>query len=639
MSKIYVSKLILIIVKNLSVIVLFFLLLVSSVMAQNADFVDCTIPNNLITDEVFYAEIRMRNTGTQNWGADQGETAVTLVSKNPNFNNTWGTYFISLGQGNSIAPGETFTFHSYLKAPSEPGVYSFSWQCQNWLPIGGMDDLNSPFFGEITSGITINVTQRTEQPPISPIYDKTMLDSADFEYLGSFVVPGLPNFDDAYTESGITIKKNGQTKSLLLLTGTYDFNLYEINIPSLVKVSETNHSSINTANVIRNWGNLNYGTINGENIKANRGFWFDNETRTLYWTHFNYYFTGGSSDFPMLLATRLNSNGTKENIGYWYFPNNLSEFKGYWGGITVLSDNFANSYTGGRKLALGFGGYYCICGTASRGPALAAISTPVASNRTLDILPMLSYPDPNACIRSGNYMSNIGYWENQPASPWKGFWTGIDACGTGVFIDLPDQKGYMVFAYQGIGRLGYDFGGHNFDGKYQHNWYFYDIKDLAASATGSKDISDIQPTSFCTINYPLNGEAVSGACFDEETRTLYIYSRLSCNNKPAIHAYYLKQSTIASVDNTTIHDIASFQNYPNPFSSSTTIEYSLNRTEKVTLSVYSSQGAKIATLVNSVKQKGVHQVSFDGNNLPVGIYLIELNVGNYKKIQKCVLTK
>ncbi len=321
-------------IEILSVLISFFFI---KITAQDAIIVSYDIPDTVITNQVFHVKITMRNTGNIPWGEGEENTGATLVSKNPNFNTTWGTYFITMSQGNTVASGQTYCFESYLMAPSTPGTYNFSWQCQNWLPEGGYVDTTTNFFGEILTDIYITVIQRQELPPEKPQLKATSIDSSDFEYIGSFKLPGLPGYEQTFTASGLALKKSGNKKNLLIMTGTYDFALYEVEIPELIKPVEGEMSELNTASVITNWGALDCGNIGGEYIQPNAGFWYDNDENILYWTHYNFYFPGGSSDFPVLMSTRLNTDGTKTNLNYWYLPNPLEAFKGYWGGIIKLS--------------------------------------------------------------------------------------------------------------------------------------------------------------------------------------------------------------------------------------------------------------------------------------------------------------
>jgi len=81
-------------------------------------------------------------------------------------------------------------------------------------------------------------------------------------------------------------------------------------------------------------------------------------------------------------------------------------------------------------------------------------------------------------------------------------------------------------------------------------------------------------------------------------------------------------------------------NYPNPFNSSTTINYSLPFTEKVELNVYDIKGKKLETLVNGIQHKGEHSVNMDFSNYSSGTYIYRLSSENgFSKTGKMTLVK
>lgn len=72
-------------------------------------------------------------------------------------------------------------------------------------------------------------------------------------------------------------------------------------------------------------------------------------------------------------------------------------------------------------------------------------------------------------------------------------------------------------------------------------------------------------------------------------------------------------------------------NYPNPFSNSTTIKYSLEGAAYVTLIVYDVNGNRIRTLANELQYAGEQNVVWDakdeaGTDVSAGSYLYELVV-------------
>jgi len=81
------------------------------------------------------------------------------------------------------------------------------------------------------------------------------------------------------------------------------------------------------------------------------------------------------------------------------------------------------------------------------------------------------------------------------------------------------------------------------------------------------------------------------------------------------------------------------ENYPNPFNPTTVIEYQIPKESFVNLSVYNALGKKIETLVNEKQKTGKYKTSFTAENLPSGIYLINLTANDYKKTIKSILIK
>jgi|GEM_PF-6825151 len=86
------------------------------------------------------------------------------------------------------------------------------------------------------------------------------------------------------------------------------------------------------------------------------------------------------------------------------------------------------------------------------------------------------------------------------------------------------------------------------------------------------------------------------------------------------------------------------QNYPNPFNPSTTITYSLSRSEMVNLEVYNTSGQKVQTLISVRKPAGNHSVKWDGNNnagepVASGVYYYQLKAGTFSATRKLLLLR
>jgi hypothetical protein len=81
------------------------------------------------------------------------------------------------------------------------------------------------------------------------------------------------------------------------------------------------------------------------------------------------------------------------------------------------------------------------------------------------------------------------------------------------------------------------------------------------------------------------------------------------------------------------------QNYPNPFNPSTRINYSLETSGEVTLSVYNLLGQEVMVLVNDTQAAGSHVVDFDASGMASGMYLYELKTNNKTAVRKMLLMK
>jgi hypothetical protein len=81
------------------------------------------------------------------------------------------------------------------------------------------------------------------------------------------------------------------------------------------------------------------------------------------------------------------------------------------------------------------------------------------------------------------------------------------------------------------------------------------------------------------------------------------------------------------------------QNYPNPFNPSTTIGFSLKTGGLVSLKIYNLLGSEVATLVSARLSPGLHEVTWNAQGLPSGVYYCRLLSGDDVEIRKLVLLR
>ena len=87
-----------------------------------------------------------------------------------------------------------------------------------------------------------------------------------------------------------------------------------------------------------------------------------------------------------------------------------------------------------------------------------------------------------------------------------------------------------------------------------------------------------------------------------------------------------------------------YQNYPNPFNPITTLRYDLPEQAFVTLTIYDMLGREIVQLVNTTKEAGIKVVQWDstdnmGNPVSAGVYLYQIQAGEFVQTKKMVLLK
>ncbi len=94
-----------------------------------------------------------------------------------------------------------------------------------------------------------------------------------------------------------------------------------------------------------------------------------------------------------------------------------------------------------------------------------------------------------------------------------------------------------------------------------------------------------------------------------------------------------------AADNDEQPDVPAFgfaHNFPNPFQTATTISFTLNRADFVTLDIYDLLGRKVETLVADQFQGGTHTATWEANDVPDGVYVGRLRASNQVRTIKLV---
>lgn len=145
------------------------------------------------------------------------------------------------------------------------------------------------------------------------------------------------------------------------------------------------------------------------------------------------------------------------------------------------------------------------------------------------------------------------------------------------------------------------------------------------------------------------GEAV---CWASDSSGYYT---LSEGSHPHLYFYPRLYPTDVKTENSYPYIFSLKQNYPNPFNPSTKIRYTVpyvkrfsesfnsknkridNSLYNVTLKVYDILGKEVATIVNKRQQPGSYEINFNAFNLPSGVYLYKIQVGEFHDLKKMLL--
>jgi len=79
------------------------------------------------------------------------------------------------------------------------------------------------------------------------------------------------------------------------------------------------------------------------------------------------------------------------------------------------------------------------------------------------------------------------------------------------------------------------------------------------------------------------------------------------------------------------------QNYPNPFTESTTIKFNLLETEEVTLTIRNMYGVVVQVLVSEMLPSGNHQYRWEASQVASGTYFYMLRAGSQVLVKKMVI--
>lgn len=165
---------------------------------------------------------------------------------------------------------------------------------------------------------------------------------------------------------------------------------------------------------------------------------------------------------------------------------------------------------------------------------------------------------------------------------------------------------------------------------------------VAALSTAGKITMKLDGQSINSINLPITGgwqnwQSVNSVVYlPSEQHTIRLEATIG-----GFNINWFNFDAITNVESTgNIPDEFSlFQNFPNPFNSSTSIQFSIGSKQFVLLKVFDVLGNEISTIVNEEKPAGMYNVQFTLENFSSGFYFYKLQAGEFFQTKKMILLK
>ena len=144
------------------------------------------------------------------------------------------------------------------------------------------------------------------------------------------------------------------------------------------------------------------------------------------------------------------------------------------------------------------------------------------------------------------------------------------------------------------------------------------------------------------LSYNIDGILTDGNNYCFMVTSVYENETDYCESEPAVSQNNPDENFICVMlvgvknEKKDISDLVSI--HPNPFSTSTNIEYQLDRPYEVTLAIYNHLGEQVE-LIRQKQRSGKQKVSWNAEGLPAGVYYFSLKAGEQVATGKMILLR
>jgi PKD repeat protein len=175
------------------------------------------------------------------------------------------------------------------------------------------------------------------------------------------------------------------------------------------------------------------------------------------------------------------------------------------------------------------------------------------------------------------------------------------------------------------------------------NYYVYN--NASGSSPAMSYLWDFGDGTSSTLQYPSHTYLSSGPYYlcltVTDSSPMLSCTNTFCDSLAAGHASAPVTVTVVNTA-TGINEAAvytSLENYPNPFSGSTTVSYSISTDAVVELIVTDLLGNTVARIENSRRSAGAYSAVWNAENVAAGMYLLRMNVNDQGTTKKIILNK
>ncbi len=166
------------------------------------------------------------------------------------------------------------------------------------------------------------------------------------------------------------------------------------------------------------------------------------------------------------------------------------------------------------------------------------------------------------------------------------------------------------------------------------NQVFRNMMPIIYGVTVEPDSNGHFETSF---DFTVDEEIITENCelvmFIQSTREHKIYQGYKMPFTDLI------ESSVSDDNDNIPNEFALIGNYPNPFNSSTVIEFKTENRGNVKLGVYNIAGKKVVDLIDGGLPAGYHSITFNADELPSGIYFYRLRSNDKTAVGRMTLVK